>query len=295
VTAQLSRPVAPDQEKKAGETSLDYEQILYTVTERVATITLNRPDRLNAWTRKMQSELREAFRAAERDSEVRAIVVTGAGRGFCAGADMGGMSTNIASSKVVSESDFFEFSTDDSTGRDFDQPLTYPLKVAKPVIAGINGPVAGVGLCFALFTDIRFIAPGAKVTTAFSRRGLIAEYGSSWILPRLIGPMNAADLLLSGRVVSGEEAAALGLARLLPTEGFREAVQAYAADLANNVSPRSLAVIKKQIWEDLLSTLAQACVRADREMVTSLRSDDFREGVAHFVEKRPARFAGLDP
>jgi enoyl-CoA hydratase/carnithine racemase len=272
---------------------LDYQQILYAVEERVATITLNRPDRLNAWTQKMQAEIRDAFHVAEQDSEVRAIVVTGAGRGFCAGADMGGMSNTIASNKVVKESDFFAFSTDDAPGRDFDQPLTFPLKIAKPVIAGINGPAAGIGLCFALFTDIRFIAPGAKVTTAFARRGLIAEYGSSWILPRLIGPLNAADLLLSARVITAEEAAAFGMARLLPAEGFRGAVQAYAADLANNVSPRSLAVIKKQLWEDLLSTLAQACVRADREMLASFRSEDFHEGVAHFVEKRPARFTGL--
>jgi enoyl-CoA hydratase/carnithine racemase len=278
---------------RSWESLLNYEQIRYAVQDRVATITFNRPDRLNAWTHKMQGELRAAFEVAEQDSEVRAIVVTGAGRGFCAGADLGGMASNIASNKVVEESDFAAFSTDDAPGRDFDQPLTYLLRIPKPVIAGINGPVAGIGLCFALFTDIRFIAPGAKVTTAFSRRGLIAEYGSSWILPRLIGPMNAADLLLSGRVVSAEEAAILGLARLIAAEGFRESVQAYAADLANNVSPRSLAVIKKQIWEDLLSTLAQSCVRADREMLASLRSDDFREGVAHFIEKRPAHFKGI--
>jgi len=271
---------------------LEYEQILYAVEDRVATITLNRPDRLNAWTRTMQAEVQAALRAAEQDSGVRAIVVTGAGRGFCSGADMGGMANNIASDKQISEKDFFAFSTDDSPGRDFDQPLTYPLKISKPIIAGINGPAAGIGLCFALFADIRFIAAGAKVTTAFSRRGLIAEYGVSWILPRLIGPMNAADLLLSARLVSADEAASLGLARLLPSDGFHEAVHAYAADLANNVSPRSLAVIKKQLWEDLLSTLAQSCVRADREMLASLRCDDFREGVAHFVEKRPARFTG---
>jgi enoyl-CoA hydratase/carnithine racemase len=271
---------------------LDFEQILYVVDNRVATIALNRPDRLNAWTQKMQGELRLAFRLAEEDPGVRAIVVTGEGRGFCAGADMDRMANNAATEKQVTESDFFALSTDDSPGRDFDQPLTYLLKIGKPIITGINGPVAGIGLCFALFADVRFIAPNAKVTTAFSRRGLIAEYGSSWILPRLIGPMNASDLLFSGRVVSGEEAASLGLARLLPAEGFRQAVHAYAADLANNVSPRSMAVIKRQIREDLLSTLAQSCVRADREMLASFDSDDFREGVAHFVEKRQARFTG---
>jgi enoyl-CoA hydratase/carnithine racemase len=274
------------------ETPLDFEQILYAVKDRVATISLNRPERLNALTRKMQAELRSAFRAAEEDPDVRAIVVTGAGRGFCAGADMGRMADRAASDEKPAADDFVAFATDDSPGRDFDQPLTYLAKIAKPIIAAINGPVAGMGLCFALFADIRFIAAGAKVTTAFSRRGLVAEYGSSWILPRLIGPMNAADLLFSARIIPAEEAASLGLARLLPAEGFREAVHAYAADLANAVSPRSLAVIKKQIWEDLLSTLAQSCVRADREMLASFTSDDFREGVAHFMEKRPARFTG---
>lgn len=271
---------------------MSYTQILYGVRDRVATITLNRPDRLNAWTPVIRAELKEAFAAASSDDGVRAIIVTGAGRGFCAGADMEAMSAALASGEDRSKRNIPEIATDPGPGKDFDQPLTYPLKVPKPVIAAINGPVAGIGLCFALYCDIRFIAAGAKVTTAFARRGLIAEYGSAWMLPRLIGPQNAADLLLSARTLPAEEAAGLGLARLLPAEGFLDAVQAYAADLANNVSPRSMAVIKRQIWGDLFKTLAEACVEADQEMFASFKTEDFKEGVAHFVEKRAPRFVG---
>ncbi len=271
---------------------MNYTQILYDVRDRVATITLNRPDKLNAWTPTIRAELREAFAAAAADEGVRAIIVTGAGRGFCAGADMEAMSAALTSGEDRSRRAIQDIATDASPGKDFDQPLTYPLKVPKPVIAAINGPVAGIGLCFTLYCDIRFIAAGAKVTTAFARRGLIAEYGSAWMLPRLIGPQNAADLLLSARTLLAEEAAALGLARLLPLEGFIEAVHAYAADLANNVSPRSMAVIKRQIWGDMFKTLAEACVEADQEMFASFKTEDFREGVAHFVEKRAARFVG---
>ena len=271
---------------------MSYTQILYDVRDRVATITLNRPDKLNAWTPTIRGELKQAFATASGDDGVRAIVVTGAGRGFCAGADMEAMASAIASGQDRSKTAIPEVAIDASPGKDFDQPLTYPLKTPKPVIAAINGPVAGIGLCFALYCDVRFIAAGAKVTTAFSRRGLIAEYGSAWMLPRLIGPMNAADLLLSARTLQAEETASLGIARLLPLEGFQEAVHAYAADLANNVSPRSMAVIKRQLWGDMFKTLAESCVEADQEMFASFKTADFKEGVAHFVEKRAPQFVG---
>jgi enoyl-CoA hydratase/carnithine racemase len=263
-------------------------EVKYQVADRVATITLNRPERLNAWTQSMQKQLKEALMRAADDAEVRVIVVTGEGRGFCAGADMGDL-TQFAS---LNNSHFVEIATNDDKGQDFNQPLTYPLQISKPIIAAINGPVAGVGLCFALYCDIRFIASGAKVTTAFSKRGLIAEYGSAWMLSRFIGPMNAADILLSGRIFTAEEAASLGLARLVPSEGFREAVHSYASDLANSVSPRSLRIIKQQLRESWFQTLAEACVVADREMLASLASRDFREGVSHFIEQRPPRFSG---
>jgi enoyl-CoA hydratase/carnithine racemase len=267
---------------------MDTAEVKYDVADRVATITLNRPERLNAWTQTMQRLLKQAMGRAADDSEVRAIVVTGEGRGFCAGADM----SDLAQFGSLNRTYFAEIAFEDQQGQDFDQPMTYPLKIEKPVIAGINGPVAGVGLCFTLYCDIRFIAAGAKVTSAFSRRGLIAEYGSAWMLSRLIGPMNAADVLLSGRILTAEEAASFGLARLLPLEGFRQAVHEYAADLANSVSPRSSRIIKQQLRESWSQTLAHACVAADREMLASLESSDFQEGVAHFVERRQARFSG---
>jgi len=164
--------------------------------------------------------------------------------------------------------------------------------VRKPVIAAINGPVAGIGLCFALYCDIRLMADGAKLTTAFARRGLIAEHGISWMLPRLIGPMRALDLLLSARAVPASEVAKMGLVKLLPQEGFADAAHAAAVELAQLSSPRSMAVIKRQVYDALFQSLAQAAEVADLEMFKSFGSEDFREGVAHFVEKRPPAFTG---
>jgi len=271
---------------------MSYTEILYTVDAHgVALITLNRPERLNAWTPTMQAELKQAVGRAGAAPEVRVIVITGADRAFCAGADLGLLAEAFAAGRLGQE--FFpDFAHDDSAGADFDQPLSYLMKTPKPVIAAINGPVAGVGLCYSLYCDLRFIAQGAKLTTAFAGRGLIAEFGAAWILPRLVGPMAALDLLFTSRVIEAEEAAALGLGRLLPAEGFLDAVLAYARQIATTVSPRSLGVIKRQVWQAQMQTLAQASVVADREALESLQSDDFREGVAHFLEKRPPRFTG---
>jgi enoyl-CoA hydratase/carnithine racemase len=267
-----------------------YEQILYEVRDRVATITLNRPDRLNAWTQTMLSELRSSFEEAGGDNGVRAIIVTGAGRGFCAGADMANLAQGAQGARPHSY--FQHVATDASPGKDFEQPLTFPLKTPKLTIAAINGPAAGVGLIFSLYCDLRFLASGVKITTAFARRGLIAEYGSAWMLPRLIGPMNALDLLLSGRTLLSDDAAGMGLGRLLPLEGFHDAVHAYAADVAANASPRSIRIMKQQIWGGMFQTLAEAAVEADRLMFEGFESADFREGVLHFVEKRAPTFTG---
>jgi enoyl-CoA hydratase/carnithine racemase len=264
------------------------EEVLYSVVDRVATVLLNRPDKLNAWTQTMQVQLKEAILRAGDDPEVRVVVVTGAGRGFCAGADM----DDLGRPELLGRDYFSDMPDAERRRGDFDQPLSYPLAVPKPVIAAINGPIAGVGLCFALYCDIRFIVPEAKVTTAFARRGLIAEYGSAWMLPRLIGPMNAAELLFTARILLGEEAARMGLARLLPADGFREAVQSFAAALAEQSSPRSLRIIKRQIWEGLSQSLGEASVQADNEMLESLKTDDFREGVRHFIEQRKPSFTG---
>lgn len=264
--------------------------IRYDVLEHVATITLNRPEKLNAWTLLMQQEVRRAFDVAGNDPDVRVIVVTGAGRGFCAGADLGRLAK--AREGTVTEADVGRIADDDRVQASFDQPLSYPLAIPKPVIAAINGPVVGIGLCLTLYCDLRFMSSTARLATAFPRLGLIAEYGSAWMLPRLIGPMNACDLLYSGREIDAEEAERMGLVRMLPAANFMEQVYAYARELAALCSPRSLAIIKRQIVGGLFRNLAEACVEADREMLASLASADFREGVAHFLEKRPPKFAG---
>jgi enoyl-CoA hydratase/carnithine racemase len=222
---------------------------------------------------------------------VRAIVLTGAGRGFCAGADMARLSAAAAGEgdlKVPQQ----PATPADGLAANFQQRNSYLLGIGKPVIAGINGAVAGIGLVLALYCDIRYMAQGSKLTTAFARRGLIAEHGIAWMLPRLIGPMHALDLLLSARLIDAEEAQAMGLARVLPAENFTNTVHARAADIANLSSPRSVRIIKRQVYEGLLQTLSEATATANREQEICRDTEDFREGVAHFLEKRTPNFSG---
>ena len=267
-------------------------QILYEATDGVATITLNRPERLNAWTGVMARELRAAMETADADPAVRAIILTGAGRGFCAGADMNDLAG--ISSGGGNASTARAFAPFDPAGRaDYQHPQTWFPTVGKPIIAAVNGPAAGMGLALILFCDLRFASDSAAFVTAFSRRGLIAEHGTSWMLTRLTGHSRALDLLLSSRRVGAEEAYRIGLAdRVFPGEDLLAETRAYARELADKVSPRSMRVMKKQLWDGLLQSLGEAMVDADREMADSLKTDDFKEGVAHFVEKRAPRFTG---
>src|ERR1700758_919773 len=211
-------------------------ETLYQVADRVATITLNRPDKLNAWTAIMESEVRAAMEEAEGDGNVRVIVLTGAGRGFCAGADMSLLST--VAEKGLDEARRAQAVQPASRNResaraDFQKKYSYFSAVAKPVIAGINGPVVGLGLVIALYCDLRFASDAARFGTAFAQRGLIAEYGMAWMLPRLVGHANALDLLFSARVIDAAEALRMGLVNQIYTEEvFRESVQKYATDLA---------------------------------------------------------------
>jgi len=275
------------------------QETLYEVAKRVATITLNRPDKLNAWTAVMEQEVRAVMAEAERDENVRVIVLTGAGRGFCAGADMALLSTvatkglDAAQRAQAVQAGAGSGSGDGSARADFQKKYSYFPAMSKPVIAAINGPAVGLGLVIALYCDLRFASDAARFSTAFARRGLIAEYGMAWMLPRLVGHANALDLLFSAQIIDAAEAFRMGLVnQVLPQATFAEAVQKYAANLASTVSPRSLRVMKRQVYDAMFQTLAESFEIAEREMLASLQCDDFKEGVAHFMEKRPPSFTG---
>jgi enoyl-CoA hydratase/carnithine racemase len=258
------------------------EVVQKAVADGVAVLTLNRPDRLNAWTTDMERAYFATLEECARSDDVRVIVVTGAGRGFCAGADMQDL-------QELGDGDL------DVTRAARDRrPQTFPLSIPTPIIAAINGPCAGIGLVQALMCDIRFAAENAKLTTAFARRGLVAEHGISWILPRLVGPARALDLLLSGRVVLGAQAAELGLVnRAMAAEQLLEETLAYAGELATQCSPASMASMKQQVYADLERELPDALAEADRRMLESFSAPDFVEGVASFVERRDPHFPAL--
>jgi enoyl-CoA hydratase/carnithine racemase len=261
----------------------------------VALLTLNRPERLNAWTAEMEHEYFALLERCASDEQVRAIVVTGAGRGFCAGADMDQLQALGDAGAPASAQAPGNGATAALDAHAIERRAqTFPLSIPKPIIAAINGPCAGIGLVQALMCDLRFAAAGAKLTTAFARRGLIAEHGISWILPRLVGPARALDLLMSARVVFAEEAQALGLVnRVLAPEELLETTLEYARELAVYCSPASIATIKRQVYADLQRTLPDALATADELMLASFAAPDFVEGVASFVERREPRFPPL--
>jgi enoyl-CoA hydratase/carnithine racemase len=259
------------------------DTVLYEYREPgIALLTLNRPERLNAWNGDLAGRYFELLDRAAADPKVKVIVVTGAGRGFCAGADMDTLQAIGADS---------DGGADSAAGG---RPQHYTTTVPKPVIAAVNGACAGIGMVQALMCDIRFAAAGAKFTTAFSRRGLIAEYGMSWVLPRLVGTSRAMDLLFSGRVFLAEEAAAMGLVNeVVAPEQLLDRTLAYAADLAINASPTSIAVMKQQVYADQTRGVAEASAAATELMKASLGRPDFVEGVASFLQKRPPAFQPL--
>jgi enoyl-CoA hydratase/carnithine racemase len=300
---------------------MGYEQILYDVQDRVATVTLNRPDRLNAWTSVMENEVRQAMTQATADAGVRVIILTGAGRGFCAGADMDGLSQSSqgagegageSAGKSAGKSDSENQATIDPLaiartqsfapgpiqgGSELPQAFSYRYAyfptVPKPIIAALNGPTAGLGLIMALYADMRFAADNTALTTAFARRGLIAEHGIDWILPRVVGLPNALDLLLTSRKITSDEALQMGLVnKVFPQESFMDEVRAYAQELADMVSPRSIRVMKNQLFRAQNMDFGESLDASIRDMVESFSSEDFKEGVAHFVEKRKPNFSG---
>jgi enoyl-CoA hydratase/carnithine racemase len=253
--------------------------VLAECHDAVMLLTLNRPDRLNAWNDELEAHYFALLDEAEDDPGIRAIVVTGAGRGFCARADLGDLEQ-------------LNGTVPPPTPRR--RPRTYPTTLRKPLVAAINGPAAGLGLVEALYCDVRFCTPQAKLTTAFSRRGLVAEYGVSWLLARIVGPGRALDLLLSGRVVLGDEAHAIGLVdHLAQPEAVVGAALAYAAELASSCSPASMAAIKRQLRDDLDRSFEAAVDDADRLLIESLQRPDVLEGVASHLERRHPEFPAL--
>jgi enoyl-CoA hydratase/carnithine racemase len=274
-----------------------YEEILYQVDDPVATITLNRPAVLNAWTDRMGFEVRHAVSQAEADPRVVGIVLTGAGRGFCAGADMRRLSAISSGDHRVETAgdDLASDPGDPSFGDDLHLgTYAYLMSVPKPVIAAINGPVAGMAVPIVLACDLRFMAADAVLMTAFAQRGLVAEWGTSWLLPRLAGPAVALDLLFSSRKVSGTEAAALGVVNAaMPAAEVLPHAQQYVRNLAATSSPASMAMMKRQVYQQMHAGLLAAEREARELMMESFSRPDFREGVSSFLERRPPQFERL--
>mgnify|MGYP003685515929 CR=1 FL=1 len=287
-----SPPPRPPEGSNGDETATiaaEEPTILYQVLEgRVCVLTLNRPHRNNALTLQMQKDYFAALRRAERDERVVVVVVTGAGRSFCVGADM---------ELLVSATAAPEKSADGSAvwhdQKNVEQAQMRLL--TKPVVGAINGAAAGLGLVLALWCDVRFVSQKAKLTFSFSQRGLVAEHGISWLLPRIVGLSRALDLLLTSRVVKGKEAVALGLAEYDAPDGSSavEAAISYARGLAANCSPAAMCEVRRSIYSDFARGADEASSDAISLMLASLAHPDAVEGVASYLERRPSRFEGL--
>jgi len=274
---------------------LELKATRYAIEDRIATITLARPKRRNAWTGRMHTEYRWSLAEADRDPGVRVIVVTGDadGNAFCAGADLGALEGHAENGR-------YDPGTDDTIampgfGVDphFDANFSYHFGIGKPVIAAINGAAAGVGLVLAAFADLRFAVEGAKFTTAHGRYNFPAEFGLSWILPRIVGLTHANDVLLSSRVFTAEEALAMGfLNALLPPEALMDHVMTYAKRLADGVAPGSARETKRQIYRDLHRDAAASVIEAERLLDEMIKHPDYGEGVKAWMEKRAAVWSG---
>ncbi|MEZ7907533.1 MAG: enoyl-CoA hydratase [Pseudomonadales bacterium] len=272
----------------------DYQEILYSVDGPSAVITLNRPDALNALTNNMMTELKHALAAAEQDEQVVGIILTGAGRGFCAGMDMNALDAQATGGDLSAGVEVKKLDADPgdkSMGENFQVAFTYIMSIRKPIIVALNGACAGLGMSIALLCDMRFSSENGKFVTAFAQRGLIAEHGQSWILPRLIGSARALDLLWSSRKVEAEEAMQMGLVnRIIPQDELLNETKAYIQNLADNCSPTSLMMMKQQVYRHMNAPLGEAMKESNKWMAESLKRQDFKEGVASYLEKRSPAF-----
>ena len=265
---------------------MEYTNILYEVSDHVATLTLNRPDQLNAFTNAMVREMRDAFDRADADDDVRAVIVTGAGRGFCAGADLSSGGETFAKGGS-------DVQTAAGVPRDGGGLVSLRIfECLKPVIAAINGPAVGVGITMTLPMDFRLASTSAKIGFVFARRGIVPEACSSWFLPRLVGISQALEWCFTGRVFGADEALNGGLVRSVhPPDELLPAARALAAEIVDNTAPVSVALTRRMLWAMLTADHPMDAHRLDsRAMESRGRSADVREGVESFLEKRPAVF-----
>lgn len=288
---RMRDPIDKEHNLRQNPGAMELKATKYAVAGGVATITLSRPQRMNAWTGRMHTEYRWCIARAEAEADVRAVVVTGEGRAFCAGADAAALEGHIAKGGYDPGTAEDLATPGYGVRAEFDANFAFHFGLTKPVIAAINGPAAGVGLVLACYADLRFAARGAKLTTAHGKLGLPAEYGLSWLLPRIVGLTHANDLLLSSRVVLAEEAERMGLlngvfepAELLPR------TYEYARMLAERVSPASLRATKQQVYFDLHRDVGEAVRDSEARLREMMRGPEYAEGVRAFIEKRLPEF-----
>lgn len=265
-----------------ADESKDREIVLVEVREGVAIVRLNRPERLNAWTPDMGTLYFDTLDRLAEDTRVKAILVTGEGRAFCAGADVSGLGGMADKGRSDIERET--------------RPYWYPIEIGKPVVAAINGVCYGVGLQQALFCDVRFVADNVRICTAYAKRGLMGEVGITWILERIVGVGAAMDLLLSAREIGPQEAKEIGLAtKIVPADQLLDEAFAYCKAMADTCAPWSMRTIKKQLYTDLMTNLPSAFDRSQMYLEEALASEDFAEGVRAVMEKRKPDFPGLSP
>ena len=271
---------------------MELKATAYHVEDRLATITLNRPHRHNAWTGRMHTEYRFLLDTAERDPNVRAIIVTGAGNRFCVGGDSQALDGHSKSGGYDAGTPIDLVTPGDPTYAPFREDFAYHFALTKPVIAAINGAAAGVGLVLACYADVRFAVPSAKLTTAHGPLNLPAEYGLSWLLPRLIGGSRATELLLSSRKFLTDEAHEMGLIhQLVPPEALVAETRAYALDLVARVSPNALAQSKRQIYLDYHRDIGTSVAEANTLLSQMVKQPDYKEAIAAFLEKRAPQWS----
>jgi enoyl-CoA hydratase/carnithine racemase len=274
----------------AGGAQVDFSQIIYEKSDRVATITLNRPRQLNAFTPTMGTEIRKALRDADGDDGIGAVIVTGAGRAYCAGADMAELASRVG---TEGEPEPPVGAPREDLRPDFRGTFSYMMALRKPIIGAYNGACVGIGFTSSLYFDMRIAAESARIGLIFVQRGLAIEHGASWMLPRLVGPAKAMELAVTGRLITGREALEIGLVNyVVPDDQLMAKAREIAGHIAHNCAPLGVAEAKRSIYEHLFTDLATAMRNDDELMRRMWKTEDFKEGITAFREKRPPRFTG---